>query len=1078
MKNAAILLTGLFLLAAGAVYAQSNGDFLSRAADSLEKQNNVRPQEKVYLHLDKPHYAIGDTIWFKAYTVIGVQHRLSALSGVLYVELIDARDSVAKRLTLPLISGMAWGDFTLARSYKPGEYSLRAYTRWMRNAGPAFFYNRHVQVGGMRAVPAGPSKNAALNPDVQFFPEGGELVNGIRSKIAVKAVSSNGRGQDIKGDIEDNDGNVVADFATQHLGMGVFAFTPQSGKSYKAKIAGIGESSFTVALSPSNDEGLTLALNNSRPDSIYIKVAINEKALEKQKNNPFYIIAQSNGRAYYTSQGVLDGLVYTAKVDKARFPSGIAQFTLFSQNGEPLAERIVFLQNNDTLKMDLAAPAAGNATRGEMKIALDVKDSEDEPVAGSFSVSVINESRVGADEDTESTILNNLLLASDLKGYIEQPNYYFTDVNDQTRADLDVLMLTQGYRRFDWKAILSSNHPPLAWQPEKALEISGTLKTPSGHLIPNGKITLVATGQNMLLDTVTDANGDFKFNGLYIADTAKLVLRARKANDGKNVSIYVKQPDYPPLLKEKAVPGAAELSPEILMAMQKDYEAYRQRMRDDSIKNGIRLKEVTIKGRPIAKPDQYNGYGAVSEFDVDMKKLAGENVLDNMLPILIPGFIDSNHHYSYEMKPVRIVIDGFPRTSDDINLFSPGEIESIRMISGTGVSRPTLMITTKRYAGTDTASTVKLKQVTIQGKKISNAPDLSRSSNLHGGGNADQVLMGDKIGGCVDLSDCLTGKIFGVTFTTGTPVNNRNQRPMSVIVDGVILTGDHLNDLNNSDIYSIEVLRTGAARSIYGTSILPGGALVVTMKHGGENKDTSKDTTMLKQVNINGKKIAAKKPELIHSDNLNGPGNADQVITGDKVEGCVTLSQCLAGKIAGVRFDATYGTPYSIRTQGHLNGQPPMVLIVDGMIMNGDHLNDLNPNDIATIEVLTSASYLTIYGSNASAGALVITTKRGNGGANSYLTSENPAGLITIPFNGFYKARTFYSPKYSAPKADAQAPDLRNTIYWNPAITTGRDGKTSFSYFNNDTKGVYRIVIEGIDANGNLGRKVVKYKVD
>ncbi len=1074
MKILPILLTGLFLLG-GRVYAQRNDDFLTRAADSLEKQNNTRPQEKVYLHLDKPHYAIGDTIWFKAYTVIGVRHQLSALSGVVYVELIDARDSVAKRLTLPLVSGVAWGDFTLARSYKPGDYSIRAYTRWMRNADPGLFYNRRIQVGGMRAVPAGSSKNAAPNPDVQFFPEGGELVNGIRSKVAFKAVGGNGRGLDIKGEIEDNDGNVVAYFAAQHLGMGVFAFTPQSGKSYKAKIAGLGESGFTVALPPAKDEGLTLALNNSRPDSIYIKVGINEKSLEKQKNSFFYIIGQSNGTTYYTTYGVLDGLFYTAKVDKARFPSGIAQFTLFSRNGEPLAERIVFFQNNDTLKMNLAAPAARNATRGEMKITLDVKDSEDKPVAGNFSVAVINESRVGVDSDEESTILNNLLLTSDLKGYIEQPGYYFTDVNDQTRADLDVLMLTQGYRRFDWKAILGSNHPPLTYQPEKTLEISGTLKTPSGHTLPNGKITLVATGQNMVLDTTTDANGDFKFSDLYLPDTAKVVLRARKANDGKNVSIYVKQPDYPPVSVEKATPGAAALSPEILMAMQKDYEAYRQQMRDDSVKNGIRLKEVTIKGRPIAQPDQYNGYGAVSEFDVDMKKLAGENVLDEALPTHIPGFTAFNHHYSYEMKPVRIMIDGLSRASDDINLFSPDEIESIRMISGTGVSRPTLMITTKRYAGTDTASTVKLKTVNIQGKKINNMPDLSSSSNLHGGGNADQVLMGDKIGSCVDLADCLTGKVFGVTFTGGIPVNNRNNGQMSVIVDGIVLSGDHLNDLNNNDIYSIEVLRSGQARSIYGTSIQSGGALVITMKHGGENNDMTKDTTILKQVNISGKKTA-QKPGLAHSDNLNGPGNADYVIMGDKVEGCITLSQCLTGKIPGVTFDPTTGTPTSIRTRAQINGAPPMVIIVDGMIMSGDHLNDLNANDISAIEVLTSGSYLTVYGSNAPGGALVITTKRG--GDNKYLTSEIPEGLITVPFKGFYRARTFYTPKYSGPKTDGQAPDLRNTIYWNPILMTGPDGKTSFSYFNNDTKGVYRIVIEGIDGDGNLGRKVYKYKVD
>ena len=153
-----------------------------------------------------------------------------------------------------------------------------------------------------------------------------------------------------------------------------------------------------------------------------------------------------------------------------------------------------------------------------------------------------------------------------------------------------------------------------------------------------------------------------------------------------------------------------------------------------------------------------------------------------------------------------------------------------------------------------------------------------------------------------------------------------------------------------------------------------------------------------------------------------------------------------------------------------------MVVIVDGNILTGGHLDDLNADDIYSIEVLRSGNYLAIYGSNAPGGALVITTKHGS--QHNYVTSETPAGLITYPFNGFYKARAFYSPKYSGPKNDARSADMRNTIYWNPNIITDKDGKASIEYFNDDTKGTYRVVVEGIDAEGNLGRQVFKYKVE
>src|SRR3546814_742604 len=115
--------------------------------DSLVSWTENIPQEKVYLHTDKPYYATGDTIWFKAYTVIGPRHQLSALSGAVYVELIDEKGSISKELKLPLVAGTARGCFPLSEGFKEGNYRLRAYTHWMRNAGPEYFYDVTFPVG-------------------------------------------------------------------------------------------------------------------------------------------------------------------------------------------------------------------------------------------------------------------------------------------------------------------------------------------------------------------------------------------------------------------------------------------------------------------------------------------------------------------------------------------------------------------------------------------------------------------------------------------------------------------------------------------------------------------------------------------------------------------------------------------------------------------------------------------------------------------------------------------------------------------------------------------------------------------
>jgi hypothetical protein len=233
--------------------------------------------------------------------------------------------------------------------------------------------------------------------------------------------------------------------------------------------------------------------------------------------------------------------------------------------------------------------------------------------------------------------------------------------------------------------------------------------------------------------------------------------------------------------------------------------------------------------------------------------------------------------------------------------------------------------------------------------------------------------------------------------------------------------------------------------------------------------DTAK-TIKLHVVNIKSK--INKKPDLTNSGNLNGPGNADQVIMSDQLQHCVNLTDCLVGRAFGVRF--VNGKAYSLR-----GAKAGMRIIVDGVMQDpGASLNDLNTNDIYSIEVLRSGAYLAIYGSNASGGAIVVTTKRGGGENTSYITNTAPAGLITYSFKGYFKAKTFYSPKYNHPKTDNEPSDLRSTIYWNPNIITDKDGNASFEYFNNDTKGNYRVVVEGIDDNGNLGRQVYRYKVE
>ena len=632
MNRRKLLISLLFITSITALvgFVVADNYPIQKIALQLNKWSLKNPVEKVYLQLDKPYYAAGDDIWLKAYVTVGAEHQLTALSGVLNVELIDDRDSIKQHIKLPMINGLTWGDFALSDTLAEGNYRVRAYTSWMRNAGADYFFDEPIRIvdaldnkvnahatytyitqNGRQQInalinysnEAGnavansevkymvdfdaktvvrgkaitddkgninisftnpvnplplnsgriitviktgktdlitkviPVKAISGNIDVQFFPESGTLVNGVNSKVAFKAVGADGLGKDIKGTITDDLGNNITAFSSQHLGMGVFSIEPQAGKNYTAHITYADGSSNTVALPKVADKGYVLSIDNSDTGKLRIKITSNDQTLEEHPEDTLSLIAQVDGEVFYAAKSSPGAASFRASVSKKRFPTGIVQFTLFSSKGEPLNERLVFIQNNDQLKLDVKAGRT-YSTRQKVNISFSAKNNDAKPVIGSFSVAVTDESKVPQDENSASTIFTNLLLTADLRGYVEQPNYYFIHTDDQARADMDVLMLTQGYHRFDWKRVLNDDIPEAAYQPEKTFRISGHIITSGGKPVTNGKVTLLSTtGRTFFADTVTDAQGKFTFNNLSFPDSVKFVIQARTDKNHKNVQI-------------------------------------------------------------------------------------------------------------------------------------------------------------------------------------------------------------------------------------------------------------------------------------------------------------------------------------------------------------------------------------------------------------------------------------------------------------------------------------------------------------------------------------------------------------
>jgi hypothetical protein len=621
----------IFLIIKGlSVFAQTDSISLTTIVTKTDKLSSDHPFEKVYLHFDKPYYAVNDTIWFKAYLTIGPRHQPSPLSNIIYVDLINSGDSVVKSMKLQAPGGLAQGDIFLSPFfYKKGSYHVRAYTNWMRNFGADYFFNKTITIADVANTMPAPEimlvsstkntsqyssvkvtfrdgkgtlyinkkvsweiqnndestnikgkgftdKNGVLTiifppkqydladadnivtivdaddrktftnkisvkkllakADVQFFPEGGELISGIRSKVAFKAINAAGVGVDVTGTVVDNTGADVADFTSQHAGMGIFPLLPDGDKSYKAVITFPGGRKNEYELPKVSSDGITVSLNNNDPDNLSIKLASNESYFKQYQNRGYYIVAQSGGTIFYTAFAALKSRVYTATVAKDKFPTGILQVTLFAVDGEALSERIAFIQHNDALSLSLKTDVPSYKAFGHVVVTVSAKNGV-VPVAGSFSAAVVDDATVPFDDDAETTILSSLLLTSDLKGYIEKPAYYFNGPDDKKMADLDVLMLTQGYRRLSYHDILSDKYPPVTFHAENGIEVSGTLRNSTGVPVYNGNVNLKVPDRSFSMNTGTDADGHFSFNDVTFYDSSQVILSARNNPSSGNLVV-------------------------------------------------------------------------------------------------------------------------------------------------------------------------------------------------------------------------------------------------------------------------------------------------------------------------------------------------------------------------------------------------------------------------------------------------------------------------------------------------------------------------------------------------------------
>ncbi|MCG7857099.1 hypothetical protein MD537_08975 [Flavihumibacter sediminis] len=474
------------------------------------------PQEKLYLHFDKSAYNPGETIWFKAYVQVG--NNASPFSRNLYSELLNEKGELLQRHITPIIKAGAASSFEIPASITDSIVFVRAYTRWMLNFDSAFLYTKTIPVLSVRNPSTAVAKKTVTVTKLSFFPEGGDLVAGVQSRVAFKATDGNGMPVTIAGDITDSKGKKHTSFTTQHDGMGLFNLTPDLGETYTASFKDAAGKLQQVKLPAIQKTGLVLEINNVDGGLQFI-VRRNAAATEVPS---VVLVAQSQQQMLYQAKvNLTRSAEVKAVIPGDILPTGITQVTVFSEEGKPLAERIAFVNHQDYYFItDLNIPLKGTDKRARNVIQIDVPDT----VECNLSISV-TDATINPPHESDQDIYSHLLLASDIRGYVHNPGYYFSSESESVSRNLDLVMMTNGWRRFKWEDILADKWPVIKHPVEDYLTINGSVMGLSKSELTQKELTGIFTlknGSQQVMVIPVSTEGKFSIPGLIFYDTAKM----------------------------------------------------------------------------------------------------------------------------------------------------------------------------------------------------------------------------------------------------------------------------------------------------------------------------------------------------------------------------------------------------------------------------------------------------------------------------------------------------------------------------------------------------------------------------
>ncbi|HEX6431079.1 MAG TPA: TonB-dependent receptor plug domain-containing protein [Niastella sp.] len=527
--------------------------------------------------------------------------------------------------------------------------------------------------------------------DMQFMPEGGTLVQGLATQIAFKAINEHGKPVDVKGEILDSRGNKAASFESYRFGMGKFAFSPQKEETYTAKIITPANITQAFALPHASVQGIIMNMTNAN-NQVVVKLSTTNK-------REVTLIGQTKNTTYYTKKIVLQPGENSISVDDNKFPAGIARFTLFTNN-LPVAERLMFLNENKNLQVSITTSKPKYLPREKVTLTIKTQDEKGNPVPSNLSLAVMDDKLWSFADDKQDHILSWLLMSSELKGKVEEPTFYFKKEEPKAVMALDLVMLTNGYRYFDYTEAVEKQGT-LSHLPDEQQIVSGAIVNDKQQPV-KGTVFLVHCVQGgRAMQYNTDEDGLFFFS--QVTPNSQYYLFANASDKKEKVTIQVTQNGlgYNPI-RSKALSELASIKPGWNIVIPKDGEAPRRQIQVEDLakkdrkevmdfdrRNVNRLEDVVVVGYGTARKQLMVGsVAAISAKELstvnpglalqgriaglDIKR--GDNPMDDV-KVRIRGM----NSITGALEPL-FVIDGVPMEQYRLNAVNPADIESITVL--------------------------------------------------------------------------------------------------------------------------------------------------------------------------------------------------------------------------------------------------------------------------------------------------------------------------------------------------------------------------------------------------------------